>query len=154
AAIGATRGHMIRQLLTESMLISLGGGAAGLALAIWALDVFRKLGAANLPWLGKAHLDGTVLAFTAAGALGTGLLFGLAPALTGSRADLNQVLQQSSRGSAGGGSKLRGTLVFAETALCVVLLITAGLLLRSLLSLENVNPGFRPSGVFTASAAL
>jgi putative ABC transport system permease protein len=155
AAMGASRADIIRQLLTESTLLSLFGGAAGLALAVWALDAFKRLGPKGTPWLQKAHLDPTVLFFTAAVAIVTGMLFGLAPALTGSRADLNHVLQQSPRGTASGGSAaLRHSLVFCETALCVVLLIAAGLLFSSLLSLERVNPGFSPCGVITAGVAV
>ena len=155
AAMGASRADIVRQLLTESMLLSVAGGSTGLLLAMWGLDTFKRLGPKGIPWLEKAHLDPVVLFFTAAAAIATGILFGLAPALTGSRADLNYVLQQSPRGTAGGGSgKLRSALVFCETALCVVLLITAGLLFHSLLSLEQVNPGFRPSGVIATRFAM
>jgi putative ABC transport system permease protein len=155
AALGAGRADLIGQLLTESILLSLAGGGAGLLLGSGMLEAFQKLSPRGLPWIAKAHFDPAVLWFTIAIAVLTGVLFGLAPALAGSRTNLNAVIQQGSRGTAGRASgALRNTLVFAETALCAMLLIGAGLLVRSLLTLERVNPGFRPAQVVTASIGM
>ena len=156
AALGASRLALVRQLGAESALLSGLGGAAGFLLAAGALALCKRLGPEDLPWLAKAHLDAWALLFTATVAAVTGLIFGLAPALTALRTRLNEVLQQSARALTGGrgGRALRDALVWGETALCVVLLVGAGLLLRSILALASVDPGFRAENLITASCAM
>jgi len=155
AALGAGRGRIARLLLTESALLGLLGGICGLVLALAAVRPLVALMPAGL-----AHglfrqveigIDGTVLAFTLAVSLGTGLLFGLAPALAASRPDLQDPLKEGGRGRS---SAARGLLVAAEVALAVVLLVGAGLLLRSFLRLQAVDPGFRPERVLTLAVDL
>ena len=153
-ALGAGRGRLIRQLLTESLLLGLGGGALGLFLAIWGVDVLIRLGP-NLPRLGEVTIDRTVLFFTFALAILTSVVFGLVPALQSSKTDLNETLKESGRGSIGSKSRFLGSsLVIAEVALSFVLLIGAGLLINSLLRLQRVNPGFRTDHVLTLRVSL
>jgi putative ABC transport system permease protein len=153
-ALGAGRGRLIRQLLTESLLLGLAGGALGLFLAIWGVDVLIKLGP-NVPRLGEVTIDRTVLFFTFALAILTSVVFGLVPALQSSRTDLNETLKESGRGSIGSKSRFLGSsLVIAEVALSFVLLIGAGLLINSLLRLQRVNPGFRTDHILTMRVSL
>ncbi len=155
AALGASRARVVRQLLTESALLGLLGGALGLALAVWGLDLVRLLAPPTLQRLREVRLDGLALGFTGAVSLLTALVFGLVPALLVSRPDLQQMLQQSSgRGSAGGHHRLRGALVVVEVALSLLLLVGAGLLGRSFASVSHVDPGFRSEGVITAALVL
>jgi putative ABC transport system permease protein len=155
AALGAGRGRIVRQLLTESVLLAALGGALGLVLAAWGTDVLVSLVPQNIPRVANIQLDGMVLAFTFLVALGTGVLFGLAPALQASKLDLRESLNQSGRGTVGGGRhRLRSGLVIAEVALALILLTGAGLLLQSFSRLSRVDPGFRPERVFTASVSL
>ncbi len=155
SALGASRWQIIRQLLTESVLLSLCGGALGMLLCIFSVKWIYILGATSIPRLQDVGIDGRVLLFTLAVSLFSGLLFGLAPALRISRLDLNSTLKDSSRGAAGAGAiwgrgnNVRGLLVISELALSVILLIGAGLLIRSFARLQNVQPGFNPSGVLT-----
>jgi predicted permease len=154
-ALGASRGRLVRQLLLESVLLALGAGVLGLLLALWSLDALSGLVPEELPRLGEVRMDGRVLAFTLLVSLGTGVLFGLVPALQASSPDLNGVLRQGGGGRlAGGRNRSRSALVVGEVALAVVLLISAGLLLRSLWRLQDVEPGFRPEGVLTWSVSL
>jgi predicted permease len=154
-ALGAGRWHIVRQLLTESVLLSLFGGALGLLLCLSSVKWIYILGANSIPRLQDVGIDGRVLLFTLAVSLLSGLLFGLAPAFRISRLDLNSTLKNTSRGSAGAGAiwgcgnNVRGLLVISELALSVVLLIGAGLLIRSFARLQHVQPGFNPSGVLT-----
>ncbi len=155
-ALGAGTGRLVRQLLTESLLLATLGGAAGLGLArlgIRALLAFPGAGDAALV---PVRVDATVFAFTAAIALLTGLVFGLVPALAGSRVDLNRGLRESSRGASGTrrDRRVRRALVVSEIALAVVLLTGAGLLLRSFRKLREVEPGFRPEHVLTLRVEL
>lgn len=155
AAMGAGRLRLMRQLLVESVVISIAGGLFGFLLATWGIDALIAFSPANLPGIQNTHIDEWVLGFTVLVSIGTGLLFGLAPALTSWNSDWNEVLKQGSRGAAGGpGSRLRGALVAAEIALSIVLLTSSGLMLRSFLRLQSVNPGFRAENVLTASLAL
>ena len=150
AALGATRARLIRQLLTESVLLAVAGGIVGSLLAVWALSGVSVLGGEALATLPKIRLDLRVLAFTAALSLVTGILFGLAPALLLSRHTLFEVLNQSAPSVSPRSGRLRSGLVVAEVALSVALLAGAGLLLRSLDKLRHVDPGFRGEQVMTA----
>src|SRR5580692_6642650 len=160
SALGASRGRIIRQLLTESLLLSLTGGLLGVILSVWSVKWIHVLGTKSIPRLADVGIDGRVLLFTALLSVLSGILFGLAPALRVSRIDLNTALKDASRGSAGTsavwgrGNNIRRLLVVAELALSVVLLIAAGLLIRSFARLQNVAPGFNPQNVLTFELAL
>jgi predicted permease len=148
AAIGAGRGRLVRQLLVESLLLSLLGGVAGLALAAWGIPVLRSglLGivTGKIPGLETIGIDWRTLAFTFGVSLLTGVLFGALPALQISRIDLNQTLKEGGKGSAGAARRgLSRALVVAEVALAVIVLVGAGLLVRSMNKLLQVDPGFR-----------
>ena len=150
AALGAGRFRIIRQLLTESVLLAASGGALGLALAVAALSVFRSVLPLDLPGVAEVRIDGHVAVFVAALTLLTGLAFGIAPALSASQIDLNQAIRAGGQRSARSFWVLfRGWLIAAEVALTVVLLVAAGLLTRSLRALADVNPGFLPEHVLT-----
>ena len=155
-ALGASQGRLVRQLLTESLVLSLVGGALGVALAAWGLALLRFLPAGSLPRVENVHVDVGVLVFTLALAVLTGIGFGLAPALEVSRPDVQSVLREGSRGSTPGsaGGRLRSALVVGEVALSLVLLTGTGLLIRSFAQLLIVNPGFQAGGVQTFSIAL
>jgi putative ABC transport system permease protein len=154
-ALGAGRRRVIRQLLTENLLLGLLGGAAGLLLAGWGVDMLVGL-EPNLPRLGEIKVDILTLSFAFALALLTSLVFGLAPALQSTRNDLNESLKEGGRGRAGGGTShhLRNALVVAEIALALVLLVSAGLMMNSLLRLYRVNPGFRTDNILTMQISL
>ncbi len=153
-ALGASPGRLMRQLLTESTLLSLFGGLAGLILTPWVLHGLVALSATTLPRVVHTGISGPALAFTLAVSLGTGILFGLAPALHAGRVGSYEVLK-TGRGTVGGPSnRLRRALVIAETALSLVLLAGAGLLLRSFVQILKVDPGFRPEGVLTMRISL
>ncbi|HEX7630640.1 MAG TPA: ABC transporter permease, partial [Lacunisphaera sp.] len=149
-ALGASRRHVIRQLLAESSLVSLAGGALGLLLAQWGLAAFVKLGENFIPRSAEISLDPRALGFTLAVALATGLAMGLFPALQAAREDANDALKDSSRGSSGGvaQSRVRSGLLIGEIALSLVLLVSASLLLTSFARLQRVAPGFKAEGVF------
>jgi predicted permease len=139
-AIGAGRGRLVRQLLTESVLLATVGGATGLLLAVWTLDGLRWLSPSSIPRLQSISIDGWVLAFTFTVALLTGILFGLAPALRASRVNLNETLKEGGRSLvASGNHRLRSALVVTEVALSLVLLIGAGLLIRSFMRVQQVE---------------
>jgi putative ABC transport system permease protein len=159
SALGATRWRVIRQLLTESILLSLVGGAAGLLVAYWGVRGLVAIMPANqlnaLPFLTTLHLDGSILLFSFGLSLFTGIVFGLAPALQSSRPDVNEVLKEGGRTTAGGaGHRLRSAFVMTEVALAVVLLVGAGLMMKSLLHLLQSNVGFNPDNVLTMTVAL
>ena len=151
AAIGASRSRMIRQLLTESVLLSAIGGAVGLLLGRWGIDLVVARGPRDLPRLAEVRLDPWVLAFTAALSLLTGIVFGLGPALRSSPDRLAESLKEGGRGASSGArrSRLRSSLIIAEVTLSLVLLAGAGLLLRSFARLQNVDPGFAPARVIS-----
>jgi putative ABC transport system permease protein len=153
-ALGARRARLVRQLLVESLLLALGGAALGLLLASWSLDALVALSPPSLPRLSEVALDRRVLLFTAVVAIGTGIAFGLVPALAASRPDLHDALKEGSRGATGGRSRLRRGLVTAEVALSLVLLVGAGLMGRSFLRLRQVDPGFRPDHALTLRVSL
>jgi predicted permease len=159
AALGASRARVIRQLLTESMLLALAGGAAGLLIAYWGIGALVAVlpdGQLNaLPFLKTLSIDSGILAFSFGLSLLTGIVFGLAPALQSTRLDLNEVLKEGGRNTAGGaGHRLRSALVMTEIALAVVLLIGAGLMMKSLLHLLQTNVGFNPEKVLTMTVIL
>jgi len=146
-ALGAGRGRLIRQMLTESMVLSLCGAVFGLVLAFAATRALSGLRAMNIPLLHSVRVDGAALLYTALTALATGLLFGLAPALQLSGAAVHEALKDSSRGSSQGrhGTWVRGALVVSEIALACILLVGAGLLMRSFLRVLDVDLGFQPA---------
>lgn len=141
AALGAGRGRIVRQLMTESLLLAFTGGALGLALTIWAMRVAAYWTPADLPRAAEVAVDGRVLAFTMAASLAAGIIFGLTPALRASRIDLNATLKHSGRGSAGGRDRIRNLAVISEMVLSLMLLIATGLFLKSFVKLQAVNPG-------------
>lgn len=151
AALGAGRFRLIRQLLTESLLLALIGGALGLLLAFAGIKLLLSLNPPNIPRLGEIDVDLRVLGFTLLVSILTGIIFGLAPALQASNPNLNETLKESSRGSTGGRSRqrIRGLLVISEIVVTTVLLIIAGLMIKSFWSLQNVNPGFNPDNALT-----
>jgi putative ABC transport system permease protein len=149
-ALGGDRLRLVRQLLTESLLLAALGGALGLLVAVWGTSALGRLAALYLPRAREIAIDGPVLAFTAVLILVTGIAFGLFPALQASRPDLQDVLKDSAKGSAGGGrTRMRAVLVVAELAVALVLLAGAGLLLRSFQRLVAVDPGFDPERLLT-----
>jgi putative ABC transport system permease protein len=155
-ALGASRSRLIRQLLTESLMLALVGGVLGAGLAWLGLRVLVGINPANIPRLGEIEIDGRVLVFTLVVSLLTGLVFGLVPALQASRPDLNETLKEGSRGSTGGigRRRTRSVLVVTEVALTQMLLIGAGLMIKSFYSLQEVNPGFNADGVLTMQLTL
>jgi len=154
AALGAGRGRIVRQLLTESILLALAGGGLGLLLATWGTKVALQHLPSGLPRASEIGMDWKVLLFTAGIALLCGILFGLAPALRISKPNLQDTLKEGGRGSSGGKQRAQGTFVVAEMAMAVVLLIAAGLMIRSLNALWSVNPGFDSRNVLTFGVAL
>jgi putative ABC transport system permease protein len=153
AAIGAARGRIFRQVLTESVLLSLMAGVLGIAIAHWALKVLIAIGASGIPRLELASLDRTVLLFSVAVSIATGVLFGILPALLMSRSNLVQSLREGTRG-AGGRYRTRKALVVAEVAMALVLLVAAGLLARSFRGLQQIDVGFDPHQVLTMRVSL
>ncbi len=155
AALGAGRGRLVRQLLAESTLLSLVGGALGVLLSIAGVRaLLALLPPGKIARAGAVHLDGWVLVFTFGLSLVTGLVFGLAPALSATRRELRDVVSEGGRSVTGGHEKLRGALVTAEIALALVLLTGAGLLIRSFLRMRSVDPGFRAANVIAATVDL
>jgi putative ABC transport system permease protein len=154
AALGAGRGRVIRQLLTESVLLALLAGALGLVLAVWGLQLYTQFGPHNLIQGTQPAINGWVMAFTMLLSIAASVIFGLAPALETSRIDLNDALKESSRGSTGGRRFLRESMVAIEVAASLMLLIGAGLLVRSFVRLEHADPGFRAENVLTGIIVL
>ena len=157
AALGAPRGRLIRQLLAESSVLATLGGLAGLLLAWWVLYLLRAVVADRLPIqrLEAVGIDGWVLAFTMLASIGSGILFGLVPALSASGAALTDALKEGGRsGSAARGRRTRAIFVIVEVALALVLLVGAGLLVRSFVALAGVNPGFDSRHTVTMRVSL
>ncbi len=155
-ALGAGRWRLVRQLLTESLLLAVVGGVAGLFLAWWGTGLLVTLAPKDVPRLSEVGIDWRVFGFTAAIALATGALFGLAPAVVASKPDLNDALKETGRANTGGlqRHRLRSLLVVAEVALALILLIGAGLMIRSSQKLQAVDPGFRTDKMLTMRVAL
>ncbi|HEY0321334.1 MAG TPA: ABC transporter permease [Pyrinomonadaceae bacterium] len=155
-ALGASRLRVVRQLLTESLLLSVTGGVAGLLLAVWGVELLTRWTPANVPRISNVSVDSRVLLFTFLVSLLTGLLFGLIPALQASRTDLNETLKEGGRTGAGGArrGRIRNVLIVSEVALALVLLVGAGLLLKSFNRLLSVDPGFDPNNVLTMNVSL
>jgi predicted permease len=151
-AVGATRWRLVRQLLTESVLLALAGGATGLLIAYWGLDVLLSLVPSSLPRAGEIRLDGWALGFTFAASLFTGVLFGLVPAWQAASPHVHEALKEGSRRTTGGPrqGRLRNVLAVSEIALSLVLLVGAGLLVRTFVNLVRTDPGFETGGLLTA----
>ena len=154
AALGADRLRLVRQMLTESVLLALIGGALGVLLAYWGIHLLVAFAPDNIPRLAETTIDPRVLAFTLGVSLLTGLIFGLVPALQSSRPDLNDALREGGRGSSGGNRVVRNLFVVAEMALVLVLLVGAGLMLRSFSQLNQVKTGFDTENVLTMRVQL
>ena len=153
-ALGARRGDVVRQLVTESMLLAVLGGIFGVILSMWALGAIVTFGADLIPRAVDIRLDPIALGFAVVVTLLTGVGIGLLPALQASGVNVQETLKDASRGSTSAGQRLRGGLLVAEVSLSLVLLIAAGLLLTSFARLQRVEPGFEPDGIFTAQLAL
>jgi predicted permease len=154
AALGAGRGRIVRQLLTESMLLALAGGGLGLMLAAWGTKLALQHLPSGLPRASEVGVDWKVLLFTAGIVLLCGVLFGLAPALRISKPNLQNTLKEGGRGTGGGKRRAQGAFVIAEMAMALVLLIAAGLMIRSLNALWSVNPGFDSHNVLAFGVSL
>jgi putative ABC transport system permease protein len=156
AALGASRSRLVRQMLAESLLISLLGGGFGAAIAVGGVQALTSLLPADFPRAAAIHVNASIFAFTMLIALATGILFGLAPAAQAARTDLQQTLREGGRGATSGSRRLRlrNALVIGEVSLACILLIGAGLMLRSFVNLLHTDPGFRPQHVLTALVTL
>jgi len=156
AALGAGRGRIVRQLVTESLVVSMVGGVLGVVVASWAIGPLLRLAPTAIPRLADTRIDTGVLLFAVALSIATGVLFGLAPAITASRPDPQAALNDAGRGSTAGRSRgrFRTALFVSEVALAFVLVIGSGLLVRSLLRAMSVAPGFRPDGLLALDVGL
>ncbi|HEV2297443.1 MAG TPA: ABC transporter permease [Candidatus Acidoferrales bacterium] len=154
AALGAGQDRLLRQLLTESVLLAVAGGTCGLLLANWGTQAALEALPITLPRAGEVGMDARVLIFSAAISLFAGILFGLAPALKTSQPNLHEALKEGGRGASGARRGVHGVFVVAEMAMAVVLLVGAGLMIRSLASLWSVNPGFNPKNVLVFGLSL
>ena len=155
-ALGARRSRIVRQLLTESVLLAITGGIIGVLLALWGLGLLLAIGESSIPRVKEIKLDGWVLGFSMLISIATGLIFGLVPALQASKPDLNEALKEGSRGASGSirSNRTRSLFVIAEVAICLVLLIGAGLMIKSFSRLLDVSPGFNPENVLSMNVAL
>ena len=155
-ALGANRARIVRQFLTENLLLAFFGGLAGLLLSVWGIDLLRVFGPSNVPRLQDVAVDRAVLLWTMLISLGSGMLFGIAPAWRSTRVNLNDSLKEDGRGGSEsvGTRRLRSGLIVAEVALAMMLLIGAGLLIRSFVRLQQVNPGFEPRQIVTMEIGL
>jgi putative ABC transport system permease protein len=155
-ALGAGRSRLVRQLLTESIVLALVGGSIGTLLALWGTDLISKVSVAGIPRASEVAVDGRVLLFALGASVLTGIVFGLLPAIHASKTNLTQPLKEGARALAGGigGRRVRNLLVLSEVALALLLLIGAGLLIRSFATLQQVDTGFDASNLFTVQMAL
>src|ERR1043166_7863424 len=155
-SLGASRGRLMRQMVTESLLLSLIGGAAGIATAVGTLGVILRFVPSNIPRLNEVRIDWVVLAFALLISILTGVLFGLVPAFHSARPDLSSAIREGGRGSGPGRKtgRLRDALIVSELAFAVMLMVGAGLLLRTMRTLLLQDPGFNPTQVVTASLQL
>jgi putative ABC transport system permease protein len=155
-ALGAGRLRLLKQVFTESVLLALIGGAAGVLLALWGVELLKTIGAQTVPRLREVNIDLVVLGVTLAICVGTGIIFGLVPGLASARPELTEALKEGGRSSSQGTrrNRLRNGLVIAEVALALVLLSGAGLLIKSFARLQNVNPGFNPRSALTFEISL
>jgi putative ABC transport system permease protein len=155
-SLGAGPARLLKQVLTESVLLALIGGVAGVLLALWGVELLKSLGAQTVPRLHEVNVDPTVLGVTLAIAVGTGIVVGLVPGLASARPELTEALKEGGRSSTQGTGRnwLRNGLVVAEVALALVLLSGAGLLMKSFGRLQNVNPGFNPRNALTFEISL
>ena len=151
SALGAVRTRLVRQVLTESLLLAILGGAGGLVLAMWGVDLLMALKPADFPLVATVSIDRWVLAFTFGVSVLTGIVFGLVPALSSSRLNMNEVLKEGGRSATGGVARqrVRSLLVVSELALALMLLIGAGLLIKGFWRLRAVDPGFSPENLLT-----
>jgi len=155
AAMGASRFRLIRQLLTESVVLAVAGGALGLLISLWGIEVFVALAPQFLPKTNTIGLDARVLVFTLAITIVTGILFGLAPAFRASKTDLNDSLKEGGRSSAPGSRhRMRSTLVVTEVALALVLLVGAGLMINTVVRVLHADPGFHTDRLLTLEVRL
>ncbi len=154
SALGASQSRVIRQLLTESILLGLAGGALGLWLATWGTQAALRTVPETLPRVQDVGLDGRVLVFTLLASIIAGVIFGLAPALKTARPNLQETLKESGRGASGAKHRAQGVFVVIEMAMALILLVGAGLMIRSLVDLWSVNPGFNPRGVLTFAVSM
>jgi putative ABC transport system permease protein len=155
-ALGASRRRVLRLLLTESLMLSLVGGGIGFLLALWGADALMALEPDNIPRLHEVGVDTSVFLFTLAVSIVTGIVFGLIPGMRAARPDLNEALKEGSRGSMGsaGSKRTRSVLVALEVALSLVLLVGAGLMIKSFIRLQQTNLGFNPENVLTVNLTL
>ncbi|MFP5264635.1 MAG: ABC transporter permease [Blastocatellia bacterium] len=156
AALGAGRFRIARQLLTESLLLAVIGGGAGLVLAVWGIDALLALAPEGLPRVKDVSIDSGAMMFTLAISLLTGLVFGLAPVLQASHPNLNESLKEGGKGSSGGPrrQRIRNALVVIEVSMALVLLVGAGLMFRSFVRLQQVSPGFNPANALMVAISL
>src|SRR3954454_2000719 len=156
AALGAGAGRLVRQTLTESILLALVGGGAGVTLAIWGVTFLKQISGSTVPRIAEANLDLRVLLVTLVVSIVTGIVFGLIPAFASTKPELTEALKEGGRGSTSGvrRNRVRNALVVAEVALALVLLVGSGLLLKSFARLQQVDPGFEPHNVLTMEVSL
>ena len=155
-ALGAGRWRLLRQMLTESVLLAAAGAAIGIFLSVWGLELLKEIGARTIPRLAEVDVDLVVLIVTAVVAVGTGILFGLIPAFASAKPELTEALKEGGRSSTTGArrNQVRNSLVVAEIALALVLLVGAGLLLKSYARVQNIDPGFDRRNILTAELDL
>jgi putative ABC transport system permease protein len=155
-ALGASRWQLLRQVLCESVLLALIGGGAGTLLAMWGLDLLRAISAQTVPRIAEANVDVRVLLVMLIISIGTGILFGIIPALASGNPELTEALKEGGRGATTGAprNRVRNALVVVEVAMALVLLVSAGLLVKSFVRLQDVHPGFNPRNVLTAELSL
>ena len=154
SALGASRWRIVRQLLTESVALFVAGGALGLLLAMWGADLLLTAIPVSIPWVKEIALDKTVLGFTLSASILTGIVFGLVPALQISKPDLNETLKEGGRGTTGARHRLRSAIVVSEIALALVLLIGAGLMLKTFARLQQIDGGFDGRNLLTMTFSL